>query len=113
MLYSFKYLSIIMYFYSLTIGYCIIIHPMNCDNLKLWLNLLTRWCQMRMQPARLVSMAFLYTTNRKSAEKAICQIFQYIHRGSNPLEKPTYQKSLQIFDNLTENLKKAENSGSR
>ena len=45
----------------LIISYCILIHPVICNIVILWL-VSGDWCRTRMRPARLVSNAFLYTT---------------------------------------------------
>ena len=48
-----------MDFILLIISYCITVHPMIC----IFIILLGGWCRTRMRRARLVSYAFLYTTD--------------------------------------------------
>ena len=43
-----------------------ILHPMICIFVIFGENLLTGWCRMKVRPARLVSYAFLYTTDSLS-----------------------------------------------
>ena len=64
LLYSFNYVNSVSYCIHilLIISYCILIHPVICNIVILWL-VSGEWCRTGVRRARLVSNAFLYTTN--------------------------------------------------